>query len=414
MKFKKYKNQILVKRILSAALVASFLFAIPVAEGDVVSGYWMGDKIYASSAQDKKDEAEDDLKDVNDKLDDLEDEQNKTEAELSEKAQILSDLMADQQILENDMAMTQAAINQAEIDLAKAKKKEQEEYEAMKLRIQYMYENSAQDSIWDAIIGASGITDLLNRVEYVTQVHKTDREMLKQYQETVEEVQTVAAELESEMNDMVALEEIYDRQQVELESAMAELESEMEDYQEQIAAAKARAEELAAYIEEQNRIIAAELLAQQQQQNQNNNNGGGDKGPSFGGSSYLTDPSYDPAFTSKVSGEELVAYALQFVGNPYVWGGNSLTNGCDCSGFVNLIYRHFGFKNVPRYSQDFKYYGKPVAFQNLKAGDIVVYPGHVAIYMGNGYIVEAQSSRAGITCTRKVTSSTITGIRRAL
>jgi len=95
-------------------------------------------------------------------------------------------------------------------------------------------------------------------------------------------------------------------------------------------------------------------------------------------------------------------------------GWNSLTNGCDCSGFVNLIYRHFGFKNVPRQSQAFKSYGKPVAFANLKAGDIVIYPGHVAIYIGNGKIVEAQSTKAGITCTRPVTCNTITGIRRAL
>ena len=90
-----------------------------------------------------------------------------------------------------------------------------------------------------------------------------------------------------------------------------------------------------------------------------------------------------------------------------------MTNGCDCSGFVHLVYKHFGF-SLPRYSQAFKTVGKAVSYQNLKAGDIVVYPGHVAIYIGNGKIVEAQSTKAGITSSRKVNCSTITAIRRVL
>ena len=107
----------------------------------------------------------------------------------------------------------------------------------------------------------------------------------------------------------------------------------------------------------------------------------------------------------------LVSYATQFVGNPYVWGGNSLTNGVDCSGFVHLVYAHFGI-STPRYSQAFKSVGQPVSYQNIQAGDVVVYPGHVAIYIGNGNIVEAQSTRAGITNSRPVNCHTITAIRR--
>jgi cell wall-associated NlpC family hydrolase len=108
-----------------------------------------------------------------------------------------------------------------------------------------------------------------------------------------------------------------------------------------------------------------------------------------------------------------VAYALQFVGNPYVWGGNSLTNGVDCSGFVHEVYAHFGI-STPRYSQSFKTAGQPVSYNNMKAGDVVVYPGHVAIYIGNGLIVEAQSTKAGITSSRSVNCHTITAIRRLL
>ena len=140
---------------------------------------------------------------------------------------------------------------------------------------------------------------------------------------------------------------------------------------------------------------------------------GGGTGASGGiaSDSYLKDPDCNPSQTTNVGGADIVAYAQQFVGNPYVWGGNSLTNGVDCSGFVHLVYAHFGI-STPRYSQAFKSVGQPVSYQNIQAGDVVVYPGHVAIYIGNGNIVEAQSTRAGITNSRPVNCHTITAIRR--
>ena len=108
---------------------------------------------------------------------------------------------------------------------------------------------------------------------------------------------------------------------------------------------------------------------------------------------------------------EIVTYALQFVGNRYKYGGTNPNTGVDCSGFVHQVYAHFGI-STPRYSQAFKSVGQPVSYQNIQAGDVVVYPGHVAIYIGNGNIVEAQSTRAGITNSRPVNCHTITAIRR--
>jgi len=398
------------KKILSLVLVGGFLLAVPVTNGNLDWKNWDGGVAFASTSG--RDQAKDELNNLQEEMDDLESQFSALESQLSGKARELSDLLADQEILKEDIKSTQAAIEQAEIDLAIAKEKEEAEYRAMKLRIQYMYENSTQDSVVDAILNARGIVDMLNRVEYVSQVHKSDRELLEAYKAAVEEVEIMAETLQLEMDDLVALEEVYEHQEAELESAIAELKTESRNYESQLATAKQRARQLTNYIAEQNRLIAL-----QQQQNRPQSSGGssssGSSTPSTAGG-YLNDPSYDPAFTSSVSGEELVNFALQFVGNPYVWGGDSLTNGCDCSGFVNQVYKHFGFKNVPRQSQAFKTWGKPVAFANLKAGDIVIYPGHVAIYIGNGKIVEAQSKRAGITCTRSVTCNTITGIRRVL
>ena len=391
------------KKVLSLVVVFGILLAIPSVNQEHIFRSWDAAEIFIAS-QSGRDNAQNELDDVNDRLDDLENDFNQIESQLSEKAEELSGLLAEKALLEQDIADTQAAIDQTKLDLEEAKRQEQKSYELMKKRIQYMYENSTQDSVWDALLNSTGIADLLKRVEYINQVHNSDRELLEEYKAIVEEIEMLAADLEASMNDLIAMQEVYEHQEAQLESIMAELEAEAEDFQAQIAAAEAEAKRLKDYIAEQNRLIA---LQQQQ-----NNSGGGNKTPSTSGG-YLTDPSYDPAFTTDISGAEVVNYAMQFVGNPYKWGGNSLTEGCDCSGFVKLVFQQYGI-SMPRYSQAFKSVGQPVAFANIKAGDIVVYPGHVAIYIGNGCIVEAQSTRAGITCTRSVTCSTITAIRRVL
>ena len=116
--------------------------------------------------------------------------------------------------------------------------------------------------------------------------------------------------------------------------------------------------------------------------------------------------------TVKTKGEMVAAYALQFVGNPYVYGGNSLTKGTDCSGFVMLVYRNFGV-SLPHYDAAIRTKGKSVAsLAEAKAGDIICYYGHVAIYLGDGRIVHASNSRDGIKISERADYRTIAGIRR--
>lgn len=95
------------------------------------------------------------------------------------------------------------------------------------------------------------------------------------------------------------------------------------------------------------------------------------------------------------TGQAIVDYACQFIGNPYVWGGTSLTEGADCSGFVQSVFAHFGI-SLPRTTWDMENVGMPVSYDQAVAGDLILYDGHVGIYMGNGEIVNAINSQRGI------------------
>lgn len=118
------------------------------------------------------------------------------------------------------------------------------------------------------------------------------------------------------------------------------------------------------------------------------------------------------ADSNKTKGEMIAEYALQFVGNPYVYGGCSLTEGTDCSGFVMLIYRHFGV-TLPHYDAAIRVLGKKVnSLSEAKAGDVICYYGHVAIYLGDGRIVHASNSRDGIKISERADYRTISSIRR--
>ena len=110
-------------------------------------------------------------------------------------------------------------------------------------------------------------------------------------------------------------------------------------------------------------------------------------------------------------GRQIADYAMKFIGNPYVYGGTSLTNGADCSGFVQSVYKHFGI-SLPRTSGEQGKSGRAVdGLDNARPGDLIWYSGHIGIYIGNGKIVHASNPKNGI-ITSNATYRTILGIRR--
>lgn len=111
-------------------------------------------------------------------------------------------------------------------------------------------------------------------------------------------------------------------------------------------------------------------------------------------------------------GEQVVSFACQFIGNPYVWGGTSLTNGADCSGFVQSVFANFGI-SLPRTSYEQRSAGTGVSYEEALPGDIICYDGHVGIYIGDGQIVNAQSPSQGIGIS-PATYTNILAVRRVL
>lgn len=116
-----------------------------------------------------------------------------------------------------------------------------------------------------------------------------------------------------------------------------------------------------------------------------------------------------------VTGEQVVEYARNFLGNPYVWGGTSLTNGADCSGFTQSIYKSFGIQ-LPRTAAEQANVGTRVELDALQPGDLVFYSDgssiyHVVIYAGNGQVVHASSSDTGIKESELYTDRAVWGVR---
>ena len=412
-------------RAICTVLTSALVFTGPAVEGTTFSGYINSglEKVYAKTkkqkdAEKKKSQAEQDLKDKKNEINGLKDQQQTTADDIKNKSAKLDEILAAQKKLQKDITSKQAEIEQNQKDLAAAQEKQQEQYDAMKKRIQFMYENSAEDNIWTAIIESNGITDMLNRIEYVSDVYDSDRALMDSYQAAVEQVKEIGTKLDKDMNELTAMQDDYEKQQADVEAAIVALENQKEQYASQIAQAQQQAENYQNIITAQGKIIqeqeaaaaAAAARANSSPSSSSYDGGGAGKGGSIAGD-YAAGGGKNPGASTGVSGSSVVSYAMQFVGNPYVWAGNSLTNGVDCSGFVHEVYAHFGI-STPRYSQAFKSVGQAVSFDNIQPGDVVVYPGHVAIYAGGGVIVEAQSTKAGITANRSVQCHTILAIRR--
>lgn len=414
------------------------------------------------------------------KINNLEDQKQTLSAEIDQLDSDLVNIMVEIEILDGELSDKEAQIEQTKADLAVAEENKQKQYEAMKKRIQYLYEKGGDDAWAQMLFQASDFTSLLNHAEYVQQMYDSDRNSLEEFKETVQQVKDLGDQLDSEKAELEEMNQEYQNRQVSMQTQLEEKKATSSDYDAQIAQAQNQAAQYTELIRQQNAEIqkieeeekkaaeeaarkaaeeaakkaAAEEAAKKAQEEANkkaadeaakkaaeaskkssstsgsntaassgsstsskNNTSGSsssaatskDNGSSSSGSSGSSGSSvsYNP------TGQSVVNYACQFVGNPYVWGGTSLTNGADCSGFIVSIYAKFGV-SLPHSSGAMAGCGRGVSYSEAMPGDIICYAGHVAIYMGGGQIVHASNAKDGIKISGNAAYRPIVAVRRVL
>ena len=414
------------------------------------------------------------------KINNLEDQKQTLSAEIDQLDSDLVNIMVEIEILDGELSDKEAQIEQTKADLAVAEENKQKQYEAMKKRIQYLYEKGGDDAWAQMLFQASDFTCLLNQAEYVQQMYDSDRNSLEEFKETVQQVKDLGDQLDSEKAELEEMNQEYQNRQASMQTQLQEKKATSSDYDAQIAQAQSQAAQYTELIRQQNAEIqkieeeekkaaeeaarkaaeeaakkaAAEEAAKKAQEEANkkaadeaakkaaeaskkSSSASGSNTAASSGSSTSsknnTSGSSSSAATSKdngsssssssgssgssvsynPTGQSVVNYACQFVGNPYVWGGTSLTNGADCSGFIMSVYAKFGV-SLPHSSGAMAGCGRGVSYSEAMPGDIICYAGHVAIYMGGGQIVHASNAKDGIKISGNAAYRPIVAVRRVL
>ena len=313
-------------------------------------------------------------------------EQNKVsslQAELTELLTKMSDLEAD--LIEKGTEVTQATA-----DLEDAQKKEEKQYEDMKLRIKYMYEEGNTTFV-EKLLTADSISELLNQADFVQSVHSYDRKMLQEYVDTKQQIADLKATLETEMANMEQMQDDYEGEKQNLNATIETHRANVADFDVQLQAAVQAAAEAAAQREAELQASVNEITG-----GQNNGNTGGQSGNVGGsgqnnnGNTSVTPPqggSGDTVGDTSV-GQAIVNVAYGYLGIPYVWGGTT-TAGFDCSGMVQAAHAAVGI-GLPRVSEAQGACGQAVgSMAEALPGDIVCYGYHVGIYIGGGQMIHA-------------------------
>jgi cell wall-associated NlpC family hydrolase len=379
-------------------------------------------------AAELKQQEQEKYENASDIVDSIQSDVDEVAGEIDEIDAALVETIASVELIEEEITEKKEQIEETTKELEEAQAVEQEQYEAMKLRIKFMYEKG--DSTYlQLLLESQGFSDMVNKAEYIEKLYDYDRKKLQEYEEARQTVEQLKERLEEEMSELEAQQHELEEEKESLEIMLAERQEVYDNYEVQLAQARQEAAVYRANIKKQNdEIKRLETEAAQKQsqidaakqaeeearraqeralQNQQSSSSSSSSGGSSSGSNYASASSYSGTGSK---GQQIANYACQFIGNPYVPGGTSLTQGADCSGFVWRVYKDFGY-SVPRTSYSLRSAGSEVAYSNAQPGDVVCYAGHVGIYIGNGQIVHASTQKTGIKITN-ATYKQILSVRR--
>lgn len=363
MKFKKVQGLILAV-VLSCSMVATPVFAAPKSEEQ-------------SSLEAEKAEKQSEVSSLQDQLNSLMTKMNDLETQLIEKGQ---------------------QISQAEVDLEAAQQKEQQQYEDLKLRIKYMYEEG-DGSAMERILSSGSIAEVLTQAEYVQKVHSYDRAQLQEYQNTVQQVTDLKSGLEEDQAKLQNLEGEYQAQSDELNTTIESKSAEISNLDSMIQeAARVALEKAAAEKAAQNNAASNTTVASNTTNNSGTTNTGGTTtvapAPTPAPTPTPTPvptpaPAPTPAAPS-VDGGSVVSRAYSQLGAAYVWGACS-PGAFDCSGFVSYCLTG----SYTRLGTTYTFLGW-TQVSDPQPGDVCVNANHCGIYIGGGQMIHAATEGVGV------------------
>lgn len=363
----------------------------------------------------------------------LQERQKQVQEQLSKLDHDVVDTVTQMNDLKEKISQNEENIKNASEGISSATASADKQKQQMKARMKATYENGSTTTAMTALAGSKNLADFVSRVEYTSQVYDHDRQLLGAYEATTKELQDLKEGLNRSQKDLTEEQSALQSKKAQLDTLAQNKQKEGQEISGQIAEVDRLMKEQAQIKEEalksntpvptpaptpapktktqQNRSKNTRPESTQKDQNKNTRRE----------DTHQKDTRQNQSkqkATPSANGQAIVNYAKQFVGNPYVWGGTSLTNGADCSGFVGQVMAHFGLldQKMANYhgyvSGAFASLGKPVSENDLQPGDIIVYSGHVAIYAGDGKIVEALNPKAGIVYGRRYNSQPIIAMRR--
>lgn len=341
----------------------------------------------------------------------LEDEQDLIEEQISDLNAEIINMMACIELKEEEIAEKEIEIEDKGAQIAKtqleydaAVRKEESQRQNMTDCTRLMYENRST-STFTSFFSGKGLSEILNQMDFIEKIYAYSLGRLNGYitakndvHDLWDQLEAEKAQLEEHKKGLEADHEELAGLKKELDNQLAVKKRESADYDAEIKKAKAAASTAKKLLQADKKKLA-QLQAQQNAANITVN----------------VNKDYaaivDGASGSDL-GKKIAKYGLQFVGNPYVLGGTSLTKGADCSGFTYKIYQDFGY-SIPRTSTQQRSAGKEVDYANAQPGDLICYSGHVGMYIGGGMIVHASNKKTGIKVSQ-AKYRTILSVRRII